>query len=162
MQHCFMSCVEWQPLTRSLERTGVATAMRHYETRRTLRNSRTLVDKYSGRFFHQSIGPWFISELPTILQVTARFGIVSIVTVSHHQWAPQHLPAVLVGITDRWEAPGEDRLDHAGAYEMGVQLPPSSMKSREIADEFFEWSTKAANDQLAASLPMYLFTRFTP
>ena len=30
-----------------------------------------------------------------------------------HQCATQQLPAVLIGIADRRETPGEDRLDHA-------------------------------------------------
>jgi hypothetical protein len=38
--------------------------------------------------------------------------------------ATQHLPAVLVGIVDRWSAPGEDRRDHSGACEMGVATCP--------------------------------------
>jgi hypothetical protein len=33
---------------------------------------------------------------------------------------------------------------------------------KEIADEFVEWSTKAANYLLAGSLPIYLFARFAP
>ena len=36
------------------------------------------------------------------------------------------------------------------------------LRSKEIADEFVEWSTKAANYRLAASLPIYLSARFAP
>ncbi|PYV83290.1 MAG: hypothetical protein DMG93_09125 [Acidobacteria bacterium] len=68
----------------------------------------------------------------------------------------------MVEIADRCGALGEDLLDHAGACEMAEQWPLSSMRSKEIADEFVEWSTRAANYQLAASLPIDLFARFAP